>query len=389
MGNVTIVVGLLFGDESKGATVDHLVVERGATLVVRYNGGAQAAHNVVTPDGRHHTFSMFGAGTFAGARTHLSRFVRVDPSVIWDETRKLGALGIPDPYSLLSIDENCVVTTPFHVAYSQYVAGVHMRGTCGMGVGVSARYADAFPYNALYVGDFRDRRVILSKLHMLAEHYKEAVANTSVVKDVELETEVLADYYHELSNSVHITSEDDWQQMLISHDEIVFEGAQGVLLDKGRGFLPYVTSSNTTTENAHVLLEGYKGSINTVGVVRSYVTRHGAGPLPTEGLSFPMVEELHNAPNDYQGAFRQGWFDMALLQKALEINGGVDELAVSHLDAIKDDWRVAPQRDDSLRIPLLLEACGAYCLSDLIEANFGIPVRYVGYGPTRENRRVV
>src|SRR3989344_5023895 len=110
----TIVTDLGFGDAGKGTIVDFLARQGRVSAVVRYNGGAQAAHNVVTPDGRHHTFSQFGSGTFVpGVRTHLTRFVLVDPFALGSELQNLYSMGVKTASSRLTVDENALVVTPF------------------------------------------------------------------------------------------------------------------------------------------------------------------------------------------------------------------------------------------------------------------------------------
>src|SRR4051794_756041 len=103
MRRAVITVGLGFGDEGKGATVDVLCRHLGANLVVRYSGGSQCGHNVELPDGRRHTFSQFGAGTFAGAATYLGPRVVLNPSALRREADHLRNLGIADPYALLTV----------------------------------------------------------------------------------------------------------------------------------------------------------------------------------------------------------------------------------------------------------------------------------------------
>jgi adenylosuccinate synthase len=116
------------------------------------------------------------------------------------------------------------------------------------------------------------------------------------------------------------------------HETILFEGAQGVLLDKERGTKPYVTSSNTTQENARTLLTGYEGDITSLGVMRMYATRHGVGTFPTETGELNHLPEPHNTPNEYQGEMRNGWVDLELFKRAIKINGGIDGLVINHLD---------------------------------------------------------
>src|SRR5262245_15779990 len=111
-----ITVGLGFGDEGKGAAVDFLCRQHGADLVVRYSGGAQAGHNVQLPDGRRHTFAQFGAGTLAGAKTWLGPRMIISPATMFPEAEHLRSLGIADPFRLLSVHPDCLVSTVYHVA---------------------------------------------------------------------------------------------------------------------------------------------------------------------------------------------------------------------------------------------------------------------------------
>src|SRR5271157_1837790 len=129
MAGVTLVAGFGFGDEGKGSIVDYLTRRHGARLVVRYNGGAQAGHNVTTPEGRHHCFSQWGSGTFAGARTLLSRFMMVNPIFAVSEARHLESVGISNPWSLLSVERDALITTPFHVAANRLREIARRRGS--------------------------------------------------------------------------------------------------------------------------------------------------------------------------------------------------------------------------------------------------------------------
>src|SRR3954462_3394351 len=108
-----IVVDLAFGDCGKGTIVDFLTRQYEAHTVVRFNGGPQAGHNVVTADGRHHTFAQFGSGSFVpGVRTLLSRFMLIEPYALLNEAAHLEQIGVPDPMSRLFIDGRCLVITP-------------------------------------------------------------------------------------------------------------------------------------------------------------------------------------------------------------------------------------------------------------------------------------
>src|SRR5262245_61258810 len=119
MKRAIITVGLGFGDEGKGAMVDYLCRRQKGDLVIRYCGGSQAGHNVELPDGRRHTFSQFGAGTFAGAPTYLALPMIVNPMALVREAAHLEELGITDPYRTLTIHPGCLVSTWFHQAANQ------------------------------------------------------------------------------------------------------------------------------------------------------------------------------------------------------------------------------------------------------------------------------
>ncbi len=119
----------------------------------------------------------------------------------------------------------------------------------------------------------------------------------------------------------------------------MFEGAQGVLLDESFGDREYNTWTNTTFENAERLLEesGWDGRVQKIGVIRTYMTRHGEGPLPTEDLVLDHLPEPHNRDSGYQGKFRRGHFDFRLVLRAIDICGGIDGIALNHCDHIGID----------------------------------------------------
>src|SRR5579859_3464997 len=143
LNKAVIVAGMAYGDEAKGATVDFLCRDLGAGLVVRYNGGHQAAHNVVTPEGLHHTFSQFGSGSFVpGVRTHLSRFMLINPIAMLEEEEHLSLLEVTDMWARTSVHRECVVVTPYHRAFNrlqEISRGHRAHGSCGLGIGDTRR----------------------------------------------------------------------------------------------------------------------------------------------------------------------------------------------------------------------------------------------------------
>ncbi|QQQ79983.1 adenylosuccinate synthetase [Saccharothrix sp. 6-C] len=355
MDGHVIVVGLGFGDEGKGAVVDALCHHTPTTAVVRFNGGAQAAHNVVRGN-RHHTFSQFGSGTLAGVPTHLSRHVLVEPIALAGESRDLTALGVTDPLRLLSIDADALLTTPFHIAANRAredARGHARHGSCGKGIGETTWYSlltGATPGDVVEnhqvigtpgppptVGDCAHPTVLRTKLDTLARFYEPLIGDGPPVDD-------LVSLYRDFADAVRITTGDEVGR-LADRGRLVFEGAQGVLLDQWRGFHPHTTWSTVTPDNARTLL-GHRHA-TVLGVTRTYQTRHGAGPLPTEDdhvlTRFP---ERHNGTGHYQGSWRAGHLDAVLLRYAVDACGGVDALAVTHLDA--RDLHVATAYDAPL-----------------------------------------
>jgi adenylosuccinate synthase len=332
-----VVVDLGFGDAGKGATVDRLCRSMGATTVVRFNGGAQAAHNVVTDDGRHHIFAQFGSGGLVpGVRTHLSRFVLVDPLALAAEARHLAGIGVPDPFATLTVDRRALLTTPYHAAANrlrEQARGPGRHGSCGMGIGETAAYALAHPEDAPTVGDCAVPARLLGGLSLLR-------ARLAGQLDVPAErlgppVEDCAPAYRAFAQAVRFTDE-AYLPRVLRRERVVFEGAQGVLLDEWHGFHPYTTWSTTTFANAGALLEeaGAADDALRLGVVRSYTTRHGPGPLVTGDASLDgRLPEPHNATGPWQGAFRRGHFDAVAHRYALRVSGGADALAVTHLDA--------------------------------------------------------
>lgn len=340
----TIVVGLSFGDESKGATVDHLCDTQNVSAVVRFSGGPQTLHHVVLPDGRFHGFSQFGSGTLRGVPTIHTRFSLINPFNMVKEAEHLtDVFGINDPFGNVWFDENCLVITPLHqhVNRAREIArGASRHGSCGQGVGVAQEYAINSPGWEVRLGDLiANWGSLRNKLSRMQSHFEmvegvdfkdlngEDIANDlwSWAKDINpmiMSSALTARLIHTLG----------------AHNPLVFEGTQGVLLDEWYGFHPHTTWSTTTFRNAETVLTeaGFtRDQWTRLGLTRAYTTRHGAGPLPGEDetLTAELLED-HNATGTYQGAWRVSPLDEPLLKYAVNVCGGIDEIGVSHLDVI-------------------------------------------------------
>jgi adenylosuccinate synthase len=354
MGQHAIVVDLGYGDAGKGGIVDWLCQVGGGAAagepvhtVVRFNGGAQAAHNVVTPDGRHHTFAQFGSGTLnaPGRRTFLSRFMLVDPLALVGEAEHLASLGVADPLALVAIDRDALLTTPYHQAANrarEVARGAARHGSCGMGIGETAAYALDHPADAPRIGDCQAPRTLTRKLALLRDRVAAGVIGAAAAgsgaaggaaSDSLPPVEDVAAAYRAIAARVTITGEGHLASLLRRPGSVVFEGAQGVLLDEWRGFHPYTTWSTTTFGNAEALLAeaGMPGAALRLGVTRAYLTRHGPGPFVTEDPTLELPEP-HNQAGRWQGPVRRGHLDAVALRYAIEACGGVDAVALTHLD---------------------------------------------------------
>ncbi len=358
-----VIVDLGFGDAGKGLLTDYLVRRTGAGLVVRYNGGAQAGHNVVAPDGRQHTFSQFGSGSFVpGVRTHLSRHVVVHPAALLAEGDALQAKGIGDAFARLRLSDCARIITPFHQAANrirELARGAQRHGSCGVGVGEAVEDARDHPDDSLLAGDLLRPKVLHRKLGRIREWERDRVAalyatappgSRLALEGGIFERREIAD---EWSDSISrlgwlglVVPDEVLERELRQEDAVVFEGAQGVLLDAEAGFHPYTTWSRCGADNAIELIAQAAPASRAfkIGVLRLYAVRHGPGPLPTETDAFSALVSEHNRAGEWQGPVRYGWFDAVLARYALQAAGGVDALALTHLDALPylERWTYCP-----------------------------------------------
>jgi len=340
-------IGLGFGDCGKGVFTDALCRRLSAHSVVRFNGGAQAGHNVVLPDGRHHCFSQFGAGTLvAGVATVLAAPVVVHPGALLVENDHLRAIGIDDALQRLHIDRRCRINTPFHQAAGrlrELRRGAKAHGTCGVGVGETVRHAIEHPEQTLYYGDLVRPALAMQKLEairrVLLAEFAATPENGLALAEYQLLTDEQAaerwlSGINPLLRQVQAASPEQLASRLARPGCALFEGAQGVLLDEWHGFHPHTTWSSITPAAVDAVAADYglASRPEHLGILRAYLTRHGQGPLPTADAALNRLPEPHNNAQGWQGEFRRGHPDAVLLRYALSVVGRLDGLLVSHLD---------------------------------------------------------
>lgn len=349
-----LLADLGFGDAGKGTITDFLSQAPTTHLIVRYNGGPQAAHNVVTPDGQHHTFAQFGSGMFfPWTRTLLSRFMLINPLNLLKEERHLRAVGIPNALQRTLIDRRALIITPFQRALNrlrEIARANHRHGSCGEGIGECMSDALTYGDAVLRAGDLQDKRALSQKLHFLREA-KWSELDTllhrlpdseEVRQECALFTnpgclEDCAEVYAFFAQALAIIDETAIDALFTQPGTLLFEGAQGVLLDENYGFAPYTTWSTTTLAQAEMILQEhhFTGEVLKLGIMRACATRHGAGPFPTEDPALTTaLPETHNVWNSWQQTFRVGYFDQVLTRYALEVTGKLDYLAITHLDQL-------------------------------------------------------
>lgn len=337
MKECSIVIGSLWGDEGKGHMTD-ILCNSNNTLNVRFNGGAQASHTVVTPDGKRHAFRHYGAGTFAEAKTYLSEYFIVNTiACVLERNELFNHFGITP---CLYVNPNCLVTTLWDVYINQAIETLReesRHGSCGYGINETVERSKIEKYK-ITVMDLLSKEKLQEKLLLIQNEYvQERLKNEYrlAIKDLpeayqkhltnSKNIDMFLFYADEFIANVQIVG----NGVLNKFDNVVFEGAQGLLLDQNNDkYFPHVTSSNTGIKNVMDILTGlnFKGKIDIYYMSRCYQTRHGAGPFENEILGKPYsgIVDLTNIPNEFQGSLRFGYLDFDLL--SLEINKDLKNL---------------------------------------------------------------
>jgi adenylosuccinate synthase len=320
------VIGLGFGDEGKGLFTDYLCSQVTNPLVIRFSGGQQAGHTVIL-NGIRHVFSNFGAGTLRGAPSYFAKTCTIDPVGIVNELSVLLDKGIKP---LLFIDSHCPVTTPFDIHYNQ---ANNKHGSCGVGVGATFNREEH--YYSLTFGDLFYPWVLTTKLEAIKSFYgNEELDLTHFLECCEL-----------IIHNTYIEKTDGIPKNNYNH---IFEGSQGLLLDKNYGFFPHVTRSNTGTQNILPLL-GHD-TLSVYLITRAYQTRHGAGALSNETLPHNIQKNPNetNITNLYQGELRYALLDVSLLEYAINKDEYLrtitnKALVITCLDHIQNEYRFTYQ----------------------------------------------
>jgi adenylosuccinate synthase len=336
MGKNVVVIGTQWGDEGKGKVVDWLTEH--AQGVVRFQGGHNAGHTLVIGE-KKTVLRLIPSGILRpGVRVYIGNGVVVSPPALLEEIGELESAGI-EVRSRLAISPSCPLVLPSHVALDQAreaAMGETRIGTTGRGIGPA--YEDKIARRALRVQDLFYRERFAAKLETLLEYHNFIL--TMYFKRPAITIQATLDATLSLADALQPMVAD--VAALLQHarargDSLLFEGAQGALLDIDHGTYPYVTSSNCLAGAAAPGCGiGPQMLDYVLGIVKAYTTRVGTGPFPTE-LCDDTGAVLAKRGNEFGSVTgrprRCGWLDLPALKRSLQLNG-VDGLCITKLDVL-------------------------------------------------------
>ena len=329
----SLVLGLQFGDEGKGKITDF--ISHPGSVIVRYNGGTNAGHTVVTDRGTF-KFHLLPAGSLRAESIVLGNGMVIDPEALITEISSIRAEN-KDLKILVSSAAN--VVTKLHKAIDR--AQEEMRGDNKIGTtshGIGPTYEEKYSRNGIRIEDLADIDKIRKKLKLISTMRRSELENTEYNNPEKIEQLAveLSKYWASIGKYVCRT-EIVLHEMVTDNREMVFEGGHGTMLDIDFGSYPYVTSSNTISGGVHT---GSGVSLRKIqriiGVVKSYTSRVGEGPFPTElhGKDADLLREAGGEYGTTTGRPRRvGWLDIPLVKYASTLND-IDELSLTKLDVL-------------------------------------------------------
>ena len=331
-----VIVGAQWGDEGKGKITD-LFAEH-ADMVIRFQGGNNAGHTIVRDDGVKWKFHLIPSGILYPGRTcAIGNGVVIDPKVLTGELDDLRARGVD--LSGLKISANAHLIMPYHMLLdhsSEAKLGKLQIGTTRRGIG--SCYADKAARLGIRVQDLLDEKILKKKIAAALEPKRLALRPFAKSPELDLQsmTEDYLTYGHRIEQYIADTARLTWD-VLDGGGDVIFEGAQGTLLDIDHGTYPFVTSSNVVSGSACAGAGVGPKDIDEVwGIAKAYATRVGAGPFPSE-LDDELGIAIREAGGEYGTttgrARRVGWLDLVALRYAARING-LDHLAITKLDVL-------------------------------------------------------
>ncbi|HEX9530428.1 MAG TPA: adenylosuccinate synthase, partial [Acidimicrobiales bacterium] len=332
----TVVVGTQWGDEGKGKLTDLLAKEM--SMVVRYQGGHNAGHTIVV-DGERFALQLLPSGVLYGHITPvIGNGVVVDPGVLLDEVDALEARGVD--CSRLRVSGNAHLIMPYHQELDRLTErflGKNKLGTTKRGIGPA--YADKATRIGLRVQDLLDPKIFREKLHLVVKEKNLVLAkvyNRLPASAEEIAARYLDEYAPRLEPMI-VDAVSLVHEALEAGQHVLLEGAQATFLDLDHGTYPFVTSSNPVAGGGCVGAGvGPLDISRVVGIAKSYVTRVGSGPFPTEmngSEADDLIERGHEWGTNTGRRRRVGWFDCVMMRQAVRLNS-LSEIALTKLDLL-------------------------------------------------------
>jgi adenylosuccinate synthase len=334
-----VIVGAQWGDEGKGKITDLLAEQ--ADAVVRFQGGNNAGHTIVR-DGESWKFHLIPSGIlYPGKTCIIGNGVVIDPGVLTGEIDGLRARGVD--VSGLKVSANAHLIMPYHLMLDQ--EGEKRLGKLEIGTtkrGIGPCYADKAARLGIRVQDMLDEKILKKKIAAALEPKKLTLRPFAKDLDLQSMTEEYVTYGHRLAQHIADTAALAWKT-LDERKLVLFEGAQGALLDLDHGTYPFVTSSNPVAGAACVGAGVGPKDIDEVwGIAKAYTTRVGAGPFPTE-LHDEVGEQIRERGGEFGTTTgrprRTGWMDLVALRYAARINS-LTALAITKLDVLSGFDRI-------------------------------------------------
>ncbi|OCA99361.1 adenylosuccinate synthetase [Clostridium beijerinckii] len=329
MKSMKVIIGSNFGDEGKGLMTDYICSINENPVVIRFNSSAQAGHTVVTPDSKRHVFGHFGAGSLQGIPTFLSSYFSVNPLLFLKEYDELNKIGIiPDTM----IDPNCPIVIPQDMILNQILErhrGNNKHGSCGLGYNESIVRNSMDRYRItcgdIFSGIYKNKLEIIKEEYIdkRVEQLNLKLSNDNLM-NILFDANIIEHFIYDVDNNFKSKVElSNIESILENYQTAIFEGAQGLMLSEDYKYFPYVTHSKTGVSNVIKLLEKAKPcelDMEVIYVTRSYLTRHGAGPLPNEMKEklYKNITDLTNIQNEFQGVLRVAPLDINLLSENIE-----------------------------------------------------------------------
>lgn len=385
-----ILCGMQSGDEGKGSFIDYLAHHKNIDCIIRYNGGSQASHTVITPEGILHKFSQLGSGMFfEKCHTYITQNMVINLSNLMVELEVFSQktnIPIHNLIRRIHIHENCFVVTPYHKLINklrELSNGDSRRGTVGTGVSEVMYLLKHNPSLGLRVKDIfaSDSASLVRCLYELQKY----VQNFYTSNKEEIEKNTPVNLKNNLQNEIEFLTEQtsfliiartfirDFKNAsdLISfksciysnyehsyrkdHSNAIFEGAQGLLIDNVYGIKPNTTYLDTTI-NFAIRISTCSDKITKIGIAKAFSSRHGLGLFPTEDIQISRrISDSNQEESFWNGKIRFGWFDAVLMKYAQMINK-VDTLYLSSLDKLSSFEKI--------------KICVAYIYTGLIDKNF-------------------